>query len=65
MKKLILIPIFLFMSACSKYDLDKKVVVIDGEIYELQHRFLETYLLHKISKSEIEKAKLIINKDAS
>lgn len=36
-------------------DLDEKIVVIDGKVFELRHRILDTYLLYSIDEEELRK----------
>ena len=45
------------LTGCSNYDADGVVVKIDRDYYELQHRFADTYMLHKLDKVEIDKLK--------
>ena len=49
--------LILLLSGCgpTHEDLDKRMIVVDGQIYELQHRILNTYLLHKIDVEELRK----------
>jgi hypothetical protein len=43
------------LAGCSQYDADGAIVEVRGEHYELQHRFLDAYVLHKMDKADIDK----------
>lgn len=45
------------LGACSTHDLDGAIVEVRGEHYELQHRFLDAYVPHKLDQAEIDKLK--------
>lgn len=44
------------LAGCSQYDADGVIVVVKGTPYELQHRFLDAYVLHKIDEKELAAA---------
>lgn len=52
---LMIVGCICLLSACSQYDLDGKVVVVDGQVYELQHVLMDTFKAHKIDSKELDK----------
>ena len=64
MKKmmLILVVFICLLSGCaSEEGIDGAIVVIDGRIFELQHRFLDIYLLYRLDSKKFEKTQAVID----
>ena len=43
------------LSGCSQYDLDRKIITVDGQVYELRHVVGDTFKTYKIDSKELNK----------